>query len=59
MDEAKAVLSYGRSEWPVWVHHAHRERNWRVLEIIEPENTAPSRAGITQYILLVDGPCRP
>jgi hypothetical protein len=41
---------------PTWVHHARREQHWRVLEVIEPENTAPSRAGISRYILLVEGP---
>jgi hypothetical protein len=56
MGEAEAVLTFGQSGWPVWVHHAHREQHWRVLEIIEPENTLPSRTGISRYILLVDGP---
>jgi hypothetical protein len=31
MNEAEAILSYGVSGWPVWVHHAHREQHWRVL----------------------------
>jgi hypothetical protein len=56
MGEAEAVLTSGRSGWPIWVHHAHREQHWHVLEIIEPENTAPSLTGISRYILLVDGP---
>jgi hypothetical protein len=40
----------------VRVHHARREQHWRVLKIIEPENAAPSRVGVSRYILLVDGP---
>ena len=56
MGEAEAVLAFGMSGWPVWVHHAHREQHWRVLEVIEPENTAPSPAAIDRYILLADGP---
>ena len=56
MDEAEAVLSYGRAGWPVWVHHACREQHWRVLEIIEPDTTAARPAGTNRYILLVDGP---
>jgi hypothetical protein len=56
MDEAEAVLSYGRSGWPVWVHHAHREQHWRVLEIIESDTAAARPADASRYILLVDGP---
>jgi transposase len=37
-------------------HHACREQHWRVIEVSEPENTAPSRTGISRYILLVHGP---
>ena len=56
MNEAEAVLSFGRAGWPVWVHHAHREQHWRVLEIIEPEIGATRKAVVDRYILLVDGP---
>ena len=56
MDEAEAVLSYGISGWPVWVHHAHREQHWLVLEIIEPDTPAATPAGTDRFILLVDGP---
>jgi hypothetical protein len=56
MDEAEAVLSYGRAGWQVWVHHAHREQHRRGLEIIEPDTTAARPAGTYRYILLVDGP---
>ena len=45
MGRAEVVLTFGMSGWPVWVHHAGREQHWRVLEIIEPENPAPSRGG--------------
>ena len=44
------------SGWPTWVHHAHREQHWRVLEVIEPEKAAPSPAAVNRYILLADGP---
>jgi hypothetical protein len=56
MDEAEAVLSYGVSGWPVWVHHAHREQHWRVLEIVEPDTAAATPADTDRYILLADGP---
>jgi hypothetical protein len=56
MDEAEAVLSYGRAGWPVWVHHAHREQHWRVLQIIEPKIGARRKSVVDRYILLVDGP---
>jgi hypothetical protein len=53
---AEVVLRFGRSGWPVWVHHEHRELHWRVLEIIEPTTKPASPAGTGRYILLVDGP---
>jgi hypothetical protein len=40
--EAEVVLTFGMSGWPVWVHHARREQHWRILEVIKPENAAPS-----------------
>jgi hypothetical protein len=43
------VLSHGRSGWPVWVHHAHREQHWRGLEIIEPDTAAASPADANRY----------
>lgn len=50
------MLTFGMSGWPTWLHHAHREQHWRVLEVIEPEDVAPSPAAIDRYILLADGP---
>jgi hypothetical protein len=56
MGEAEAVLTFGMSGWPTWLHHAHREQHWRLLEVIEPEKAAASPAAINRYTLLVDGP---
>ena len=56
MGAVEAVLTYGTSGWPTWVHHARRELHWRVLEIIEPR-TAPASPAVTgRYILRVQGP---
>lgn len=41
---------------PTWVYHAHREQHWRVLEVIEPENTTPSPGGLGRYVLMAYGP---
>lgn len=50
------ALTFGVSGWPVWLQHAHREQHWRVLEVIEPESTPPSPAGLSRDVLLADGP---
>ena len=60
--KAEAVLTFGMSGWPVWVHHAHRDLNWRVLEVIEPEvrpdttRSGPGRGGASRFLLKVYGP---
>jgi hypothetical protein len=56
MGEAEAVLTYGISGWPTWVHHEGREMHWHVLEIIEPDIAEAAPARTDRYILLVDGP---
>ena len=56
MDGVEAVLTYGISGWPTWVHHEHREMHWRVLEIVEPDTAKASPATTDGYILLVAGP---
>jgi hypothetical protein len=55
-DDAEAVLTFGRSGWPVWVTTPTASSTGGVLEVIEPENTAASPADSNRYILLVDGP---
>ena len=56
MDAVEAVLTYGISGWPTWVHHEGREMHWHVLEIIEPGTAKASPARTDRYILLVQGP---
>jgi hypothetical protein len=65
MRKAEAILTYGMSGWPVWVHHARRDLSWRVLEIVEPEVRAgtvhggAARGGAVppgRYLLKVHGP---
>jgi hypothetical protein len=56
MDGVEAVLTYGISGWPTWVHHEHREMHWHVVEIIEPDTAGASPASTDRYILLVQGP---
>jgi hypothetical protein len=56
MDGVEAVLTYGISGWPTWVHHEHREMHWHILEIIEPDIAEATPARTDRYILLVDGP---
>ena len=56
MGEAEPVLTFGRSRWPVCVHHAHREQHWRVLEIVEPLRGGAQPGDISRYLLLADGP---
>ena len=56
MGEAEAVLTYGISGWPTWVHHEGREMHWHVLEIIEPDIAEAAPARTDRHILLVDGP---
>lgn len=56
MGAVEAVLTYGMSGWPTWVHHAHRELSWRVLEVIEPGQHPPQPSVIDKYVLKVHGP---
>ena len=56
MDGVEAVLTYGISGWPTWVHHEGREMHWHVPEIIEPDTATASPARTGRYILLVQGP---
>jgi hypothetical protein len=56
MGEVEAVLTFGISGWPVWVHHARRDQHWRVLEIVEPRAGRATPAGTDRYILRVEGP---
>ena len=56
MGGVEAVLTYGISGWPTWVHHEGREMHWHVLEIIEPDIAEATPARTDRYILLVDGP---
>jgi hypothetical protein len=56
MGEAEAVLTYGTSGWPRWVHHEGREMHWHVLEIIEPDISEAGPARTDAYVLLVQGP---
>jgi hypothetical protein len=56
MDGVEAVLTYGISGWPTWVHHEHREMHWHVPGIIEPDIAEATPARTHRYILLVQGP---
>ena len=56
MRGVEAVLTYGTAGWPVWVHHAHRDLHWRVLEVIEPRIPAATPGRTDRYILWVHGP---
>jgi hypothetical protein len=56
MGGVEAVLTYGISGWPTWVHHEQREMHWHVLEIIEPDTANAGPARTDSYVLLVQGP---
>lgn len=55
MRDVEAILTFGMSGWPVWVHHADRDLSWRVLEVMEPQ-IAPGGASVQRYVLKVHGP---